>query len=298
MVSLLLLCAALAGPAEVDWQRSDATAVAIVQLDSAPFPHPSRAEGYTTKKGEHFPADPHYADRSVGIVVPAGYRKGEAIDFVVHFHGHRNNVANVLTQFDLPRQLRQSGRNAILVVPQGAKDAPDEACGRLEEENGLRNLLNDVAALLHRERVTDNATIGKVVITAHSGGYWPAACVLARGGLGDRVTDVLLFDATYGGLESFADFAGAAPASSSSSPAPRLVSIFTSHLADRNYILLTLLRSRKIGFDLLMDGQLVPAHLAPRRPIFIHTRDLPHNDVVSKRDYYALFLQTSALEPR
>lgn len=291
MVPTLLLLTALLSPPETPWQRSGNARIAIVELDSAPFPHRSRADGYTNRKGEHFPAEAHYSDRSVGIVVPAGYRASDAIDFVVHFHGHRNNVANVIKQFDLVRQLDLSGRNAILVIPQGARDAPDEAFGKIEDENGLRNLLNDVAAVLHRDDVTTNATIGKVVITAHSGGYWPAACSVERGGLGDRITDVLLFDATYGGLESLANFAAGATGR-------RLVSIFTSHLADRNYILLTLLRARKLDFDLLIDGALTPEQLQPRRSIFIQTRDLSHDDVVSKRDYFALFLRTSDLPAR
>jgi len=289
LAAVLLL---LADPPQggIEWNSTDSADVAIVRLDSAPFPHRSRESGYTNSKGEFFPADPHYIDNSVGIVIPRGYRPGPQIDFVVHFHGHRNNVANVLSQFDLPVQLARSGRNAILVIPQGARDAPDEAAGKIEDENGLARLLQDVAQLLKREGRTESAAIGKVVLTAHSGGYLSAACSIARGGLRDHICDVLLFDATYGGLDDFADFAAAKQ--------HRLLSIFTSHLADRNFILLTKLRERNADVDVLLGPDLTEDRLQPRRAILIHTRDLGHNDVVSKRDYFSLFLKTSALDAR
>jgi hypothetical protein len=56
---------------------------------------------------------------------------------------------------------------------------------------------------MRREGVVKSVTVGKVLISAHSGGYRPAAFALERGGLADHVYDVFLFDAFYAQQEYF-----------------------------------------------------------------------------------------------
>ncbi len=94
----------------------------LAQLASAPFPHPSRAEGHRYN-GQLFSAKEHYSDSSVAIFIPKGFRETGKIDFVVHFHGWTNHVERVLDHYKLIEQLAASGRNAVLVVPQGPRDA-------------------------------------------------------------------------------------------------------------------------------------------------------------------------------
>ena len=68
----------------------------IVQsFASAPFPHPERAEGHKYKE-EFYSAAEHYSDSTVAIFIPKGFRETGKIDFVVHFHGWRNHVDEVL----------------------------------------------------------------------------------------------------------------------------------------------------------------------------------------------------------
>lgn len=289
-LALLAVAQPATQPAE-GWVQTAEGAIGMFHLLSAPFPHASRSEGFTTRDGVIYPAAAHYRDNTVGIVIPEGFKPRDETDFVVHFHGHKNNVANVLAQFGLASQLRQSGVNAILIICQGPLDVPDSGFGKLEEADGLKNLLAEVAERLKADGKTPTAQIGKVVLTAHSGGYRATAQCVARGGLTDHITDVLLFDATYGGLDSFADYAAGGNGR-------RVVTIFTEHLASENYMLLTMLSKRSVPADLWMDTDLTAAALLPRRPIFIHTRELAHNDVVSKRDYFAMFLKTSALPQR
>lgn len=282
MITSLLLCLLSPTFPPGDWK------VAIIQLPSAPYPHESRREGYTASDKIHFPADKHYSDSSVGIVIPDNFTPGDATNFIVHFHGHRNNVANVLKQFGLQDQLNRSGVNAILVIPQGPLDAPDSGCGKLEDAGGLENLLKDVAKSLQDAGKIQTDVIGSVILSAHSGGYKATAACVKHGGLADHITDVLLFDATYGGLDQFANFAGGGADR-------RIVSIFTEHLASENYMLLVILNKLSAPYSLLMEDDWKDADLLPRRTIFIHTRKLAHNDVVSKLDYFARYLKTSSL---
>jgi hypothetical protein len=164
----------------------------------------------------------------------------------------------------------------------------------MEDPNGFANLVNDVVKFLHDEGKVATTKIGKIVLTAHSGGYKATGFVLQHGGMNDHITDVLLFDATYGQLELFADWI--AQNDKVQGANRRLVSIFTQHLADENFELLTLLRARNVEFDLLMDKNCTEDRLRQRKPIFMHTQDLSHGDTVSKTDNYATWLRTSALQ--
>lgn len=268
------------------WRQTPDGQVAVVRLPSAPFPHSSRADGYTTRTGEHFPADPNYVDDSVGIVVPAGYRPGARLDVVVHFHGHRNHVERVLEHFRLPAELRASGLNAVLIVPQGPRDAPDSGFGRLEEAGGLPALVNDVAALLAKEGIVPAAEAGAIVLTAHSGGYRAAAACVADPAVAGRITDVLLLDATYGGLERFADWCGG-------DAGRRLVSLYTEHLADENEALRRLLGDRGVPVATRAGPDVPAGQLAARGATFVDVRPLGHNELVSSTGYYAKLLATT-----
>src|SRR5208282_5794374 len=104
----------------------------VTQMVSAPFPHPKRAEGHDYK-GTNYSAADHYSDSTVAVFVPKDLRENGPLDFVVHFHGWRNHVESVLTRYQLIEQFAASGRNAVLVVPQGPRDAPDAFGGKLED---------------------------------------------------------------------------------------------------------------------------------------------------------------------
>ena len=185
--------------------------------------------------------------------------------------------------------MAHSKRNAILIVPQGPKDAQDSGGGKLEHDPGaFAALINEITAFLVQEGKIHTKRIGHIVLTAHSGGYLVTGAILKHGGMDAAITDVLLFDASYGELEAFADWA-------KKDTSHRLVSLFTEHLASANFQLLTLLRQRHVAFETILEPELNEIFLTPRRPLFIHTLDLPHDEVMQKRHYFELFLRTSAL---
>ena len=165
------------------------------RLESAPYP---------TKDGT-------YTDSTVLVFVPSFLRAREdaRTDFVVHFHGHNTTAEAALAGHKLREQLSASRQNAIRVVPQGPVRAADGEFGKLMDKGGLRRLLGEVIARLRKEELgraglAKKAHPGRVVVSAHSGGYRAAARVGLVGGV--SVREIYLFDAMYGEKESFKSF--------------------------------------------------------------------------------------------
>jgi hypothetical protein len=120
-----------------------------------------------------------------------------SVDFVVYFHGHDTLAADIIRTARLREMLVESGRKAVLVVPQLADKRSESHAGRLQRRNGLRHLLEEVLVTLKsRGTVGGDRDIGRVVLAAHSGGFQAAAFSAERGGV--HVIDVYLFDALYG----------------------------------------------------------------------------------------------------
>jgi hypothetical protein len=271
----------------VGWTAGEFGRLTLRPFATAPFPHPSRAGGFASAAGT-FPAADHYADPTVGLFVPTGFAPGEATDYVVYFHGHRNRVANVIPHFRLQEQVAKAGANAVLVVPQGPLDAPDSGGGKLElDDGGFARLLADVAGFLKAEGVAKTERVGTVALAAHSGGYKVVASILHRGGLTDHVGDVVLLDASYGNLDWFADFAKGWPDG-------RLLSFHTRHLDRQNAALAGLLDRAGVGHRALDERDVSAAALAPRGVTFVPTT-LAHDDVPSGKDYLAAALASSRL---
>jgi hypothetical protein len=264
------------------WHSVEYGELMLRDFKNAPFPHPSRAKGYRDFGPEH------YQDSTIGIVIPKTFKPSDSVDLIVHFHGFHNYVENVLDKYQLPDQLIASGCNAILIVPQGPKDAADAGFGKLEDAGGFERLIKEIVEYLHDEKKIPTTNIGRIVLTTHSGGYKVTSLILQRGGLRDHITDTLLFDSSYGELEGFADWIKLGHDR-------RLVSIFTAHLAPANFELLTDLKDRGVPYELTMERDLKPELLKKRTAIFIHTEDLPHDEIMTQRKYYTLFLKTSAL---
>lgn len=239
---------------------------------SAPYPHSGRP----------------YRDSTIGIYVPAGYRATDTIDYAVHFHGFCNDTSHVLARYRLREQLDRSGRNAILVVPQGPKDARDADFGKLEhDENGLRNLLEGVGTFLRAERITNASAIGRVVLSSHSGGYGGAGGAIVHGGLGEHISDVLLFDSAYGYYDAFANWTKA-------DAQHHLLSIFTTDTENGNVYLMTLIQAQQPNVFVRLAHGMTLAQLQTRAPTFVLTT-VAHDELLQRYNWYALFLQATAL---
>jgi len=259
---------------------------------TAPFPDRSRAGGYTYD-GKHYGFASHYDDSTVGIFVPDGISPvGDRLSYIVHFYGWNNDVRNVLARYRLREQLVRSGRNAILIVPQGPKDAPDSGDGKLElAKDGFRDFMNDVSGWLYAQGIVPSGGIGRIVLSAHSGGYGGAGGVLARGGMNEYVSDVLLFDAAYGYYRAFADWTGA-------SPDHHLLSLFIADTSTGNAALMAMVQRLRPNIYVRLADTMTLAELQTRAPTFALTTDVAHDDLLQHDRWYALFLQATQLPAR
>jgi hypothetical protein len=132
----------------------------------------------------------------------------------------------VLEQYLMPQALTAQKINALLVIPQGAYRARDSFGGKMEDDGGLKRLVEDVLATMKDEGVIKTPKLHKLILSAHSGGYRPAAFSLDRGGLNGHITDVFLFDAFYGNQEFFRNWLNSGKG--------RLWAAYTDHLAEES----------------------------------------------------------------
>jgi len=218
------LCAlALAGDAAAA-QLADN--LQYVPLNNSPFPYAgkipasgeafldvneNRRRGHTAPRGGVRWEDQTYSDRHVLLYLPKGFDIERPAVMVVYLHGNlailRRDVAG---RQQVPRQVAQSGLNAVLVAPQFAVDANDSSAGKFWEPGVFARFLAEAGEHLARlyggERSRGVFAAMPVVLVAYSGGYNPAAYVLATGGAESRLRGVILLDALYGETDKFAEW--------------------------------------------------------------------------------------------
>jgi hypothetical protein len=91
--SIALVCVLVMGQtSQPRWQKTPQGWLILRSFENAPYPHPSRQDGFKGKSAS-YPRDPHYTDPTVGIFIPDGYVDSESVNYVVHFHGHTNHVS-------------------------------------------------------------------------------------------------------------------------------------------------------------------------------------------------------------
>ncbi len=291
LLSLFLGCATLSSYGDsLSQPYAGLGELIITQFVSAPFPHPKRAEGHKYKD-QAYSASKHYEDSTVAVFIPRGFQEAGKVDFVVHFHGWLNNVTSVLQQYKLPEQLVNSRRNAVLVVPQGPRNAPDSFGGKLEDPDGFLRFMNEVTETLRQKSSQKNKplSIGQIVLSGHSGGYQVISSIISGGGLTDRVREVWLFDALYARTDKFLAWFDALHG--------LLLDIYTQRGGTKTETesLMATLKQRGTQFFAGKESETKAADLEHNKLLFIFT-DLPHNDVVEKHQTFRSFLETSCLK--
>jgi len=288
----------------------------LAWLKNAPFPDDSRTTGYFSKNGS-FPYLGHYDDSTVAMGIPRGYRKGATVDLVLYFHGWSNEAAIAIERYKLGEQLEASGKNAIVMVPQGPKNAQDSSIGKIAKQGGFGRMMDEAVKVLIRDGKLDvGTTLGKVIVSGHSGGYLPVAKCLSVGGINEHIPEVWLWDAAYGEWSDYASFF--IPPGKR-----RFRSFFTDHLEDSNVRIISLLNLAGVRTCLVdeddltshgssADGFNAKFHVAGAKPgveefelvlkgepiFFMHTH-LSHNDVpVGRRYFERLVRESPFLEKR
>ncbi|MFH1525306.1 MAG: hypothetical protein ABIJ40_02420 [Bacteroidota bacterium] len=253
------------------------------QFTSAPFPHPLRREGHTYDD-KFFSAEDHYRDSSVLVFIPQNFDRAKEVNYVLYFHGWRNNIDTALVQFNLIQQFAESGVNAVFVLPEGPKNAPDSFGGKMEDKGGLQNLIGDAQNFLLQNKIISSDKIGSITLSGHSGAYRAMAFSLMRGGLTDKIKNVILFDALYGQMEKFSHWI--------SNYGGKFFNIYTSNggTKDDSEALMEDLDGWGISYYSNEELKMTDADLRDNRLIFIYS-DLEHNGVVFQRNQFARFLK-------
>jgi hypothetical protein len=203
------------------------TKTRLAALQNAPFPyhgavpHSGRPfldvsedgrRGHRTSSGEVYWEDKTYSDNRTLLHIPRGFDMRRPSLMVVFLHGHGATLQrDVIERQRVPEQVSEAGVNAVLVAPQLASNAADSSAGKLWEPGGFQRFLEEASQELAKahgdqrsKAVFDRMPI---VIVAYSGGYATAAsCIRQGGSAGGRVRGIVLLDALYGDVDTFANW--------------------------------------------------------------------------------------------
>jgi hypothetical protein len=247
----------------------------LVEFDTAPFPYGGLVprtnkpfldveekgrRGHRTGSGRIYWEDETYSDRQVLLHLPKGFDIRRPSLLIVFFHGHGARLADdVYLRQRVPAQLSASGVNAALVAPQLARNAADSSAGKFWEPGAFARFLGEAAqhlAKLHGDRRSVRSFASMpVMIVAYSGGYVATAWSVHHGGLGNRLQGVVLFDALYGEVATFADWI-------TRQESAFFISTYTRYTEGRNAQLQKVLAERRIPFTTALEPRLTPGSVA------------------------------------
>ncbi|MCP3445216.1 alpha/beta hydrolase [Bradyrhizobium sp. CCGUVB14] len=244
----------------------------------APFLNISKGDrrGHRSYSGRVFWQDETYNDSRVLMHVPEHFDVRKPGVIVVFFHGNGATLERDVRDRQLvPRQITDSGANAVLLAPQMAVDAADSSAGKFWQPGGLKRFMEESAS--HLAQLTGDPNSARafanmpIVIVGYSGGFLPTAWSLEVGGISDRVRGVVLLDAVYGEMDKFASWI-------ESHRSGFFVSSYTHYTARRDRELMSMLRQKGIGVSEDMDGPLRPGSV-----VFVETGDgITHRDYVNR----------------
>jgi hypothetical protein len=242
-----------------------------------PFLNVSNGErrGHRGMGGKVFWQDQTFNDSRVLMHVPENFDVRKPGVIVVFFHGNGATLERDVRDRQLvPRQISESGVNAVLLAPQLAVDAADSSAGKFWQPGGLKRFVDEsaghLAALYGDPRAAKAFANMPVIIIGYSGGFVPAAWSLEVGGLGDRVRGVFLLDAVYGELDKFASWI-------ENNRSGFFVSSYTHYTQRHDRELMHMLRDKGIAISQDMDGPLKPGSV-----VFVETPEgVTHRDYVT-----------------
>jgi hypothetical protein len=241
----------------------------------APFPDSARMNGHDYN-GQHFAYEDHYDDSTVQILIPKNFNPKKQLELFVWFHGWNNNIDSA-GGFGLREQFIQAGRNAIFIFPEGPKNAPDSYGGKLERPEMFALFIND---LLHKLALNKSLPKNKrysikdcsITLAGHSGAYRVISKIIEY----NKIDELLLFDAMYGGNEAYLKWIA-------ESKKHRFIQIYTKDggtFENTNLIMNQLKDSLKVDILSVTENDLKKDHLQSLKPLFIFSEN-GHNEVIT-----------------
>ena len=243
----------------------------------APFLNISNGErrGHRSYSGRVYWQDETFNDNRVLMHVPEHFDIRKPGVIVVFFHGNGATLERDVRDRQLvPKQISDSGANAVLLAPQLAVDAADSSAGKFWQPGGLKRFINESAD--HLAKLYGDPDAAKtfanlpIVIVGYSGGFVPTAWSLDVGGVGNRIRGVVLLDAVYGELDKFASWIA-------NNRSGFFVSAYTHYTQRHDQELMQMIRDKGIAISDDMDGPLRPGSV-----VFVKTPDgVTHRDYVT-----------------
>lgn len=228
--------------------------------------------------------DSRFNDNSCLIYVPKHFDKKKAWHFFFWFHGSTNNIQSTIEQFKLREQLILSQVNAIIVMPEAAKNAPESYAGNWEQANNFNYFMEELKLKVKSEKIVDNVTQDNQLIIA---GHSSAARALVR--LMDfsstTIRGVLLFDAIYGNEQNIVNclkrFTNC-----------KLINLYSQRegCLRSSKKLMELFGKEKMNFISKQDTDISDEELKANR-IFCLSSNLSHNDIPVSFNYLSRFLK-------
>jgi hypothetical protein len=265
----------------------NAQEASLIRYHSAysPFPDTARMHGHLYNK-QVFDFTNHYNDSSVLVYVPTGFSKNKPFELVVWFHGWNNNIDTAAKEFKLIDQFEATGRNAILIFPEGPKNAPDSYGGKMENPGVFEYFVQELLVQLAQRNiisVKQSKHLNKYPITlaGHSGAYRVISKIIQY----YPVKELLLFDALYGGNESYLAWLAA-------SKKHRLVAIYTKDggtFKNTQFIKNYMQDSLHLKPLSINENEVDAKTLMNQRYLFIYS-DKAHNDVIANQHNWQRFL--------
>jgi hypothetical protein len=241
----------------------------------APFPDSARMNGHDYE-GKHFAYEDHYDDSTVQILIPKNFNPKKPLELFVWFHGWYNNIDSA-GGFGLTEQFIDAGRNAIFIFPEGPKNAPDSYGGKLERPEMFALFINDLLNKLAFNKILPkdkqySIQDCSITLAGHSGAYRVISKIIQY----NKIDELLLFDAMYGGNDAYLKWIA-------ESKKHRFIQIYTKDggtFENTNLIMNQLKDSLKVDILSVTENDLKMDHLQSNKPLFIFSEN-GHNEVIT-----------------
>ncbi|HVT85690.1 MAG TPA: hypothetical protein VHD35_10840 [Chitinophagaceae bacterium] len=249
------------------------------------FPDTARVHGHVYNN-VLYDAATHYMDSSIMIVAPKKLDASKKVDLIFWFHGWGNSIDSASFRYALIKQFADSKLNAVLVLPETARNSPDSYGGKLEYNDDFKKLVEDVLKELKKQNaVPKDCEAGNILLAGHSGAYRVMAYILQNGGM--PVQEVILFDALYSQTDKFMNWI-------KEDKDRRFIDIFTdsggtdaeSREMEKQLV------AAKLEMDSIEESNLTVQFIKAKKIFFIHSLHR-HNDIINDPDNFKFFLENS-----
>ncbi len=203
MPRLLLFLTFLSGILTAGWQECGYGKWTVTGFENTPFPDSSLS-------------GPAFNDNSVFIFIPAGFIPDLKIHLIVDHHGHGAIIdpgnPEKISYPEIHRQayqLYESRKNAVLIIPQAARNQPSSSAGRFSRPTMFVRFIDEICNFLKTESIVPgDAELGQIHLNSFSGGYLITAMDLHVNPpeFTRHIRSVHLWDSFYGAEHIYYDW--------------------------------------------------------------------------------------------